>query len=105
MKPSFAIRTINYVKVEQGQPLTVEPFHTDQHIEYWNIYFNAQSFLYRQIRRVMGTLVARAKGHITQRDIYEMLTIPSPKLLNRRINVAPSNGLYLANIEFRESCL
>lgn len=104
-KPSFAIRKINHVKIERGQALTVQPFEHRNNIIYWNIIVNAQSFLYRQIRRVVGTLVAAAKGKITQRDLYEMLTIPSQTSFSNKINVAPAYGLYLADIEFREMCL
>lgn len=93
------------MKIERGHALTVQPFEHGNNVEYWNIIFNAQSFLYRQIRRIVGTLVAAAKGKITQRDIYEMLTIPSQRSFCKQINVAPAHGLYLADIEFREKCL
>lgn len=104
-KPSFAIRKINHIKIERGHSLTVQPFEHRENIDYWNIIVNAQSFLYRQIRRVVGTLVATAKGKITQRDLYEMLTIPSQNSFCNKINVAPAYGLYLADIEFRKICL
>lgn len=94
---------MNYVKVERSQALRIQPYEND--IDYWDITFNAQSFLYRQIRRIMGSLVAVAKGKITQRDLYEMLTIPAQHSFCNRITVAPSHALYLANIEFRQKCL
>lgn len=94
---------MNYVNIERGQALTVQPF--DGEIDYWDVFFNAQSFLYRQIRRMVGALVAVAKGHINQRDLYEMLTIPSQNSSCNKIIVAPAYGLYLADIEFRERCL
>lgn len=99
------MRRINYVKIERGHALTVQPFEHEHDVDYWNIIFNAQSFLYRQIRRMIGTLIAAARGRITHRDLYEMLTIPSQKSLCKRINVAPADGLYLTNIEFREISL
>lgn len=104
-RPSFAIRQINHIKIERGHALTVQPFEHRDNIDYWNIIVNAQSFVYRQIRRVVGTLVAVAKGIITQRDLYEMLTIPSQNSFSNKIMVAPAHGLYLADIEFREMCL
>lgn len=99
------MRKINYVKVERGHALTVQPFEHGNNVEYWNIIFNAQSFLYRQIRRLVGTLVAVAKGRITHRELYEMLTIPSQKSFSNKICVAPAHGLFLADIEFRDHCL
>lgn len=82
----------------------MEPFDLGDNVQYWDIIVNAQSFLYRQIRRMIGTMIAVAKGHITQRDLYEMLTIPSQESFSNRINVVPAHGLYLADIEFREKC-
>lgn len=104
-KPSYSIRRINYVKVERSHPHTVQAFEHENHVDYWNITLNARSFLYRQIRRIVGALVAAAKGRITERDLYEMLTIPSKESFHKKIKPAPPNGLYLANIEFREKCL
>lgn len=97
------MRTINYVHIERGRSLTVQPFDYGRDVEYWDIFFNGQSFLYRQIRRLMGALIAAGIGQISQKDVYEMLTIPS-KFTYKKISVAPSHGLYLANIEFCEKC-
>lgn len=96
---------MNYVNIERGHALTVQPFDHQDNIDYLNIFFNAQSFLYRQIRRMIGALVAVAKGHITQHDLYEMLTVPSQTSFCKKICVAPPHGLYLADIEFRQRCL
>lgn len=105
MRPSFAIREINYVKVKPSYARTVQPFDHGDNVQYLDIIVNAQSFLYRQIRRMMGTLIAIAVGRITQRDLYEMLTIPSQNLYRNRISTAPAHALYLADIEFRQKCL
>lgn len=95
------MRRINYVKIERSHAHTVQKFEHGNDVDYWDITFNAQSFVYRQIRRMIGTLVATAKGRLTQREIYEMLTIPSQQSFSNKINVAPAHGLYLTNIEFR----
>lgn len=99
------MRKINYVEVKRSKASTLKPIMNENLIEYFDIIFNAQSFLYRQIRRIMGSLVAVAKGKITEQDLYEMLTIPGEQSLWNRINIAPPYGLYLADIEFREKCL
>lgn len=92
------------MKIERSYAHTVQPFEHSDHVNYWNITFNAQSFLYRQIRRIVGTLVAVAKGRLSQRELYEMLTIPSQQSFNNKVCVAPANGLYLTDIEFRPKC-
>lgn len=103
--PSFTIRTINYINIKRGRASTLYPFVYKDNFDYWDISFNAQSFLYRQIRRMVGALVAVAKGNINQSDLYEMLTVPSQHSFCNKITIAPSHGLYLADIEFREKCL
>lgn len=49
---------------------------------------------------MVGTLIAVGNGRINQRDVYEMLTIPSKYSWNYKIQPAPSNGLYLINVEY-----
>lgn len=51
---------------------------------------------------MVGTLVAVADGSIKQRDVYEMLTIPSHHSWNYRVNPVPAYGLYLVNVEYPE---
>lgn len=51
---------------------------------------------------MVGTLIAVAGGSIKQRDVYEMLTIPSHYSWNNRVNPAPAHGLYLLNVEYPE---
>lgn len=51
---------------------------------------------------MIGTLVAVADGSINQRDVYEMLTIPSHCSWNHKVNPVPAHGLYLLNVEYPE---
>lgn len=51
---------------------------------------------------MVGALVAAAEGKVTQRDIYEMLTIPSHHSWNQKIAPVPPHGLYLVNVEYPE---
>lgn len=56
-----------------------------------------------QIRNMVGTLIAAGEGRITERDIYEMLTIPSKHSWNHAIVPTPSYGLYLVNVEYPDN--
>lgn len=49
---------------------------------------------------MVGVLLAAGSGKLNQRDIYEMLTIPSKKSWNFRVPSAPSAGLYLTDVEY-----
>lgn len=52
---------------------------------------------------MMGVLVAAAEGSLTEKDVYEMLTIPSYG--NWPCNVAfslPGHALFLTGVEYEE---
>lgn len=49
---------------------------------------------------MVGVLIAAGNGKINQRNIYEMLTVPSKYSWDHRILPAPSYGLYLSNVEY-----
>lgn len=57
-------------------------------------------FFFPKIRNMVGTLIAAGNGIINQRNIYEMLTIPSKHSWDYRIQTAPSFGLYLTSVEY-----
>lgn len=51
----------------------------------------------------MGVLVAAAEGSLTEKDVYEMLTIPSYG--NWPCNIAfslPGHALFLTGVEYEE---
>lgn len=59
-----------------------------------------------QIRRIIGALCAVAEGKIDERDIYELLTIPSHQmwsdLVERNlVKTAPPCGLYFIGLNYR----
>lgn len=54
---------------------------------------------------MVGTLIAAGNGQINQRNLYEMLTIPSTRIWNQRTRPAPSYGLYLSNVEYSAEIL
>lgn len=54
---------------------------------------------------MVGTILAAGSGKISQRDVYEMMTIPSKKSWNIKIPSAPGHGLYLTNVEYPPEAL
>ncbi|PNF18392.1 tRNA pseudouridine synthase-like 1 [Cryptotermes secundus] len=67
---------------------------------FWDITCQARSFLYRQVRRMVGALISVAVGHISIEEIRYMLESPSKNSWNSRINVVPPYGLYLVGVEY-----
>lgn len=49
---------------------------------------------------MVGTWIAAAEGRITERDVQQMLTVPSARSWCDRAVVAPAYGLYLCKVEY-----
>jgi len=45
-------------------------------------------------------MIGVGQNKIKQKDVYEMLTIPSKNSWCSNLNVAPPYGLYLCNVEY-----
>ncbi|EDW68781.2 tRNA pseudouridine synthase-like 1 [Drosophila virilis] len=103
--PMFTVRKIDEINIRAGQSLALGPNATlaSQIYDYWDIEIKAKSFLYKQVRRIVGTLLALANGRIDERCIYEMLTIPSKHTWEPRILVAPASGLYLCRVHYNDT--
>lgn len=54
---------------------------------------------------MVGVLLAAGNGLLSQRDVYEMLTIPSKHSWSYKASPASSSGLYLTNVEYPEEIL
>ncbi|KAH8415630.1 hypothetical protein KR222_006822, partial [Zaprionus bogoriensis] len=102
--PMFTVRRIDELNVRPGRSLALPPNAAlaAQTYEYWDIEIRARSFLYKQVRRIVGTLLALASGRIDERCVYRMLTIPSKHNWDPRVLVAPACGLYLCRVHYSE---
>lgn len=98
--PMYTIRKIDEIKITQGRPLTTSLSPKTDLYNYWDIQLKGRSFLYKQVRRIIGTLVCHGQGKISEKDIYEMLTIPSKYNWISQVPVAPPYGLYLAKVDY-----
>lgn len=54
---------------------------------------------------MVGALIAAGNGKLNQRDIYEMLTIPSKYSWHISIKPAARDGLYLTGVEYSPEVL
>jgi tRNA pseudouridine(38-40) synthase len=64
----------------------------------------AESFLYKMIRRIVGTLIAVSSGKLTLEDLNRMMLCPpdyyDTSILN--ITTARPNGLFLKSVNYNE---
>ncbi|XP_055845022.1 tRNA pseudouridine synthase-like 1 [Episyrphus balteatus] len=105
--PMFSIRSISDIKVYPGRSLAVHPDATraESLYNYWDLEISGRSFLYKQVRRIVGCLVSLACHRIQLKDVYEMLTIPSKESWHPKCVMAPPFGLYLCKVHYDESDL
>ncbi|XP_055598767.1 tRNA pseudouridine synthase-like 1 [Uranotaenia lowii] len=99
---SHTLRTIESICIEPGQSM-VSLFHkrsAEYFYDYWDIQIRAKSFLYNQVRRMVGSWIAAAEGRISERDIYQMLTVPSKQTWCDKAVVAPASALFLCKVEY-----
>jgi tRNA pseudouridine(38-40) synthase len=96
----------NFVKtmvlsLEETKPLMpLDPI--SKNYSYWNFIFTSKSFLYNQIRRIVGTLFALGFHKISEEDIINMLQVPSYNNWNSHIRLAPPYGLYLSKVDYHD---
>ncbi|XP_060660904.1 tRNA pseudouridine synthase-like 1 [Drosophila nasuta] len=103
--PMFTVRKIDEINIRPGRSLALAQngVLATETYDYWDIEIKARSFLYKQVRRIVGTLLAVANGRIDRRVVYQMLTIPSKHNWDHRVLVAPACGLYLCGVHYRET--
>ncbi|XP_037934967.1 tRNA pseudouridine synthase-like 1 [Teleopsis dalmanni] len=103
--PRFTVRRIEKISIKPGKTLAigVNTALAQDLYDFWDIEIKGKSFLYKQVRRIVGALVAIGVGRIDEKSIYEMLTIPSKHSWDSRITLAPAYGLYLSKIHYNEN--
>ncbi|XP_055704884.1 tRNA pseudouridine synthase-like 1 [Phlebotomus papatasi] len=102
--PFFALREIKEISISPGKPLTTQEnsSHAQELYNFYDIRFLGRSFVYRQVRRIVATLLAVGEGKLTQKDVYEMLTIPSKHTWPSSVQIVPPYGLYLTKVTYNE---
>ncbi|KAJ9575751.1 hypothetical protein L9F63_007397 [Diploptera punctata] len=95
------VKDMYKLDVVPGRPLLNSEYSPNcSHYDYWDIICHGRSFLYRQVRRIVGTLIAVASGSISIEEVKYMLNTPSKDSWNNCIGVVPPFGLYLLDVEY-----
>lgn len=103
--PMFTVRKIDEINIRPGETraLSSNAIQAAETYNYWDIEIRAKSFLYKQVRRIVGALIALGNGRIDERCLYQMLTVPSKNSWDHRVLLAPACGLYLCRVHYRET--
>ncbi|KAJ7421498.1 tRNA pseudouridine synthase-like 1 [Willisornis vidua] len=95
------IRTIFQVDI---QPSSGFLAHHYEHrgLEFWEVKVRGRSFLYRQVRRMVGALVAVGMGRMAPHHIKELLEVRDPLAFPANA-MAPPRGLFLQAVEYDQA--
>ncbi|NXO83501.1 PUSL1 protein, partial [Sitta europaea] len=68
-------------------------------LEFWEVQVTSRSFLYRQVRRMVGALVAVGQRRMAPGHIQELLELRDPRAFPAHA-MAPARGLFLQRVEY-----
>ncbi|XP_067443917.1 tRNA pseudouridine synthase-like 1 isoform X2 [Thunnus thynnus] len=70
----------------------------------WELTFRSRSFLYKQVRRMTGALVAVGQGRLSVPQLKEIMEARDSLAYPQGL-VAPARGLFLTKVDYRETDL
>ncbi|CAL1290788.1 unnamed protein product [Larinioides sclopetarius] len=68
-------------------------------ISMWEFYIKSQSFLYHQVRKLVGTAIAAGLGRLNLQQVKHMFEVPKPENWVK-CRLPPPGGLYLAHVHY-----
>ncbi|XP_050838418.1 tRNA pseudouridine synthase-like 1 isoform X10 [Serinus canaria] len=71
-------------------------------LEFWEVRVKSKSFLYRQVRRMVGALVAVGQARLSPAGLQELLALRDPRALPPSAT-APPGGLFLHSVHYRHT--
>ena len=102
------IRVINSIEVvERPPPLpeSVFPLYHDNNVIFLDIVIQGESFLYNQVRRMVGAALAVASGKCDLGYVSELISEPDKGWDGGLISPAGARGLYLARVDYKPGAL
>uniref|UniRef100_A0A3Q2YUB1 tRNA pseudouridine synthase n=1 Tax=Hippocampus comes TaxID=109280 RepID=A0A3Q2YUB1_HIPCM len=94
------VKTLDVASIQPGRAFVCEHFHRE--IPFWELTFQSKSFLYKQVRRMTGALVAVGQGRISLTKLKDILESRDSLAYPHNV-VAPARGLFLTRVDYRES--
>ncbi|XP_056461786.1 tRNA pseudouridine synthase-like 1 isoform X2 [Gadus chalcogrammus] len=73
-------------------------------IQFWELTFKSKSFLYKQVRRLTGALVAVGQGRLSVAQLRELLEARDTRAYPQG-TVAPARGLFLTRVDYNQADL
>ncbi|KAJ8259459.1 hypothetical protein GJAV_G00169500 [Gymnothorax javanicus] len=97
------VKTLQYAQLEPGRESFTQR-HFNRNLQFWELTFKSPSFLYKQVRRMTGALVAIGQGRLSVSQLQDLLEVRDSLAYPQNM-VAPPTGLFLTRVEYDESDL
>uniref|UniRef100_A0A0B7AEC8 tRNA pseudouridine synthase n=1 Tax=Arion vulgaris TaxID=1028688 RepID=A0A0B7AEC8_9EUPU len=92
------------IGVKRGQPfghqLQKHGMNVTDKIEFWDVHVMSKSFLYKQIRRLVGSMVLVARNTISLDDLRDILNNPRKDFRFAGQMTASESGLFLLDVGY-----
>ncbi|XP_007575028.1 PREDICTED: tRNA pseudouridine synthase-like 1 isoform X3 [Poecilia mexicana] len=96
------VKTVDVVTIQPGSSFAHSHFH--RRLQFWELTFKSQSFLYKQVRRMTGVLVAAGQGRLSVSQVKQILDARDTLAFPHDV-AAPAYGLFLKSVDYKESDL
>ncbi|XP_035007158.1 tRNA pseudouridine synthase-like 1 [Hippoglossus stenolepis] len=96
------VKTLDVADVQPGSSFSHAHFH--RNIPLWELTFRSRSFLYRQVRRMTGALVAVGQGTLSVPQLKDILEAQDSLAFPQGLT-APAHGLFLTRVGYRDADL
>ncbi|XP_076610860.1 tRNA pseudouridine synthase-like 1 [Chaetodon auriga] len=96
------VKTLDVASVQPGGSFVQAHFHRE--IPFWELTFTSRSFLYKQVRRMAGALVAVGQGRLSVPQVKDILEARDSLAYPQGMS-APARGLFLTKVDYRETDL
>ncbi|XP_068455127.1 tRNA pseudouridine synthase-like 1 [Clinocottus analis] len=96
------VKTLDVASVQPGSSFVHAHFHRE--MPFWELTFTSRSFLYKQVRRMAGALVAVGRGRLSLSELQELLEARDSLAYPQGL-AAPAHGLFLTRVDYRDSDL
>uniref|UniRef100_A0A1A8ETK5 tRNA pseudouridine synthase n=1 Tax=Nothobranchius korthausae TaxID=1143690 RepID=A0A1A8ETK5_9TELE len=96
------VKTLDVVSIQPGGSFAQPYFHRE--IPFWELTFRSRSFLYKQVRRMTGALVAVGQGRLSLSQLKDLMEARDSLAYPQGL-AAPAHGLFLTRVGYKESDL
>nr|XP_019942207.1 PREDICTED: tRNA pseudouridine synthase-like 1 isoform X1 [Paralichthys olivaceus]XP_019942208.1 PREDICTED: tRNA pseudouridine synthase-like 1 isoform X1 [Paralichthys olivaceus]XP_019942209.1 PREDICTED: tRNA pseudouridine synthase-like 1 isoform X1 [Paralichthys olivaceus] len=94
------VKTLDVADIQPGSSFSHTHFH--RNIPLWELTFRSRSFLYRQVRRMSGALVAVGQGKLSVPQLKDILEAQDSLAFPQGLT-APAHGLFLTRVDYRDA--